>query len=115
MYEPWGNPGHPGGCQGPYDDRIRVQRFTLQLLVTNNSNSYTKDKWLPTFVSASGAPLPSCIWYYNNTVIEPGETVDVTFATHLQGGDYVKALVLSLLGQTATICMDPGANEIPCK
>jgi hypothetical protein len=92
-----------------------VQRFTVQLLVTNNSSSYTKDKWLPTFVSASGASLPSCIWYYNNTVIEPGETVDVTFATHLQGGDYVKALVLSLLGHTATICLDPGANEIPCK
>ena len=115
VYEPWGNPGDPGGCQGPYDDRIRVQRFTLQLLVTNNSSSYTQDKWLPTFVSASGASLPSCIWYYNNTVIEPGETVDVTFATHLQGGDYVKALVLSLLGQTVTICLDPGANEIPCK
>jgi len=104
---------NPDGCNDP-DDDFPVRHLTVQILVTNNSNRYTQDGWGPTFVSASGAPLITCIFYYNNTVIEPGETVDVTFNTNLEHGDYVKAVVLSLLGHTATICLDPGGNEIPC-
>jgi pSer/pThr/pTyr-binding forkhead associated (FHA) protein len=114
VYEPWGNPGNPDGCNGPYDDRIEVRRFTVQVLVTNNSKNWIPDHWGPTFISGSGANLPTCIWYYNNTVVEPGETTDVTFATHLAKGDYVRALVFDFPGQTVTICLDPGGNEVPC-
>jgi hypothetical protein len=113
-YEPWGKPGDPDGCGPPYDDRIEVRRFTVQVLLTNNSKQYIGEDWWPTFLSASGAGVPSCWFYYNNVVVEPGETADVTYATYLPKGDYVKAMVFPILGQTHTVCLNPGGQQIPC-
>lgn len=112
VYEPWGRPTDVGGCKGPYNDRSPVRRLTIQLLVTNSSNEHTQDKWFPEFYTAAGAHPPSCIWYYNNTVVSPGETVDVTFATHVEVGDFVQTLRLDLLGHSATITLDASGNEI---
>jgi hypothetical protein len=113
-YEPWGSPGNPNGCGGPYDDERPVRRFYLQVLLTNNSRRYISEGWGPTFISASGASLPTCVFYYENLVVDPGETIDVTYGTHLPTGDYVKALVFDILNHTEVICLSPGGTKISC-
>jgi hypothetical protein len=118
-YEPWGRPTDPGGCQGPYDDESPVRRLTVEVLLTNNSNQFvTFDT--PIFVSALGAPLPSCYWAYNPDdphleVVRPGETKNVTFGTHLEANDYVQALVWELPGWTVSICLNGAGHQIPCR
>jgi hypothetical protein len=118
-YEPWGRPTDPGGCRGPYDDESPVRRFTVETILTNNSHEFvTFDT--PIFVSARGAPLPSCYWAYNPDdpqleVVRPGETKDVTFGTHMEAGDYVQALVFELPGGTISICLNGGGQQIPCR
>jgi hypothetical protein len=118
-YEPWGNPADPKGCKGPYDDRIPVRRFTVEVIFTNDSDNYITCG-SPIFVSASGASLPRCYFPYdpNNPslpVAKPGETKDVTFVTHLQRSDYVQALVFELPGWTITLCLNGAGQQIPCK
>ncbi len=116
IYEPWGRPTDPGGCNGPYDDKHgRMRRFTVEVILTNTSNRFTRDSWFPTFISASGRPLQPCIWYYNNTVVEPGESADVTFATHLEANDWVRAMVFDELKYTVTICLNGAAQQVPCQ
>ncbi len=118
QYEPWGRPTQPSGCQGPYDDKSPVRRFTVETILTNNSNNFVTFQ-TPTFVSASGAALPSCYWAYdpNNPKLEvaqPGESKNVTFGTHLETGDYVRALVFDLPGWTITVCLNGAGQQIPC-
>lgn len=43
-------------------------------------------------------------------VVSPDETVDVTFATHVEVGDYVQTL--DLWGYSVTLTLDPSGNEI---
>jgi len=114
-YEPWGRPTDPGGCRGPYNDESPVRRFTVEIILTNNSNQFIPDWWTPTFVSAKGRPLPTCIWYYNNTVVQPDETINVTFATHLEADDWVAALVFDELNYTLSICLNGGGQQVPCQ
>ncbi len=114
-YEPWGRPLDSGGCKGPYDDESPVRRFTVEVILTNNSNRFIPDHWSPTFVSASGRPLPTCIWYYNNTAVQPDETINVTFATHLETDDWVSALVFDELGYTLAVCLNPSGQAVPCQ
>ena len=64
---------------------------------------------------ASGAPLPSCMWYYDDTSVEPGQTGEVTFVTHLQQGDYVRAMVFDLPEESIGICLDPAGRQITCR
>jgi hypothetical protein len=115
IYEPWGRPLDSGGCRGPYDDESPVRRLTMEIILTNNSKQFIPDHWSPTFVSASGRSLPTCIWYYNNTVVQPGEVIDVTFATHLETDDWVSALVFDELNYTVTICLNPAGQAVPCQ
>lgn len=115
VYEPWGRPAKADCCCGPYDDRSPVRRLTIELLVTNLSHESTQDKWKPAFYTAAGAHPATCIWYYNNTVVSPGETADVTFITHVEIGDYVQTLKLTLLGHTTTITLDPSGTEVKRK
>ncbi len=114
-YEPWGRPMDPGGCKGPYDDESPVRRFTVEIILTNNSNRFIPDHWSPVFISASGRPIPTCIWYYNNTVVQPGEIINVTFATHLESNDWVSALLFEELGYPLTICLSPSGQMISCQ
>jgi len=114
-YEPWGRPLDPGGCKGPYDDESPVRRFTVEVILTNNSNRFIPDHWTPTFVSASGRPLPTCIWYYNNTAVQPDETINVTFATHLETDDWVSALVFDELGYGLAVCLNPSGQMASCQ
>jgi hypothetical protein len=115
VYEPWGRPLDPDGCNGPYDDESPMRRFTIQVILTNNSSQFIPDHWSPYFVSASGRSLPTCIWYYNNTVVQPGEIIDVTFATHVETDDWVSALVFDELGYTSTTCLNPSGQPVPCQ
>jgi hypothetical protein len=106
--------GRPDGCGPPYDDRIEVRRFTAEVILTNNSKQFIGEDWWPTMLSASGVGVPSCWFYYNNGVVEPGETTNVTYTTYLPKGDYVKAMVFPILGQTAVICLGPNGQEVTC-
>ncbi len=114
-YEPWGRPLHAGGCKGPYDDESPVRRFTVEVILTNNSKQFIPDHWDPDFISASGRSLPTCIWYYNNTAVQPGEVINVTFATHLETDDWVSALVFDELNYTLSICLNPSGQAVPCQ
>ncbi len=114
-YEPWGRPLDSGGCKGPYDDESPVRRFTVEVILTNNSNRFIPDHWAPTFVSASGRSLPTCVWYYNNTAVQPDETINVTFATHLETDDWVSALVFDELNYTLSVCLNPSGQEASCQ
>jgi hypothetical protein len=118
QYEPWGRPGDPNGCGGPYDDRSPVRRLTVEIILTNNSNRSIPDRWAPTFISAKGRPLPSCyhgLNYTYNTAVQPGETVNVTFATHMESDDWVSALVFDELNYTLTVCLNPSGQVVPCQ
>jgi hypothetical protein len=115
VYEPWGRPLDPDGCNGPYDDESPMRRFTIQIILTNNSNQFIPDHWSPYFVSASGRSLPTCIWYYNNTAVQPGEVIDVTFATHVETDDWVSALVFDELGYALSTCLNPSGQPVPCQ
>jgi hypothetical protein len=115
IYEQWGRPPADNMCtndRDDFDNRSPVRRLTIQLLVTNKSKSSTENKWKPSFYAASGPKTTSCMWYYNNTVISPGETVDVTFYTYVELNDYVQTLKLTLLDHTRTITLDPAGNDI---
>lgn len=114
-YEPWGRPLDSGGCKGPYDDESPGRRFTVEVILTNNSTRFIPDHWTPTFVSASGRPLPTCIWYYNNTAVQPDETINVTFATHLETDDWVSALAFDELGYTLAVCLNSSGQAVPCQ
>jgi len=114
VYEPWGRPS-ADGCSEPYDDTHPMRRFTVQVLVTNYSIIPIPDRWHPEFISASGAPLIPCTWHYDNTEVSPGETVDVTFATHLESGDWVRALVFNFPAGTVRLCLDGAGHQVPCE
>jgi hypothetical protein len=115
VYEPWGRPTDPDGCNGPYDDNSPMRRFTIEVVVTNYSSVPIPDGWLPTFISASGASLVSCQWYYVNTEVQTGETTDVTFATHVQTSDWVRAMQFNFPLGVVTICLNGAAQEVPCQ
>ena len=114
-YEPWGRPLDPDGCNGPYDDESPMRRFTVEVILTNNSNGFIPDHWSPIFISAAGRALPTCIWYYNNTVVQPDEIINVTFATHTEVDDWVTALMFDEIGYTLTLCLSPSGQVVPCQ
>ena len=113
--EPWGRPRNPDGCNGPYNDRDPVRRFTIEVILTNNSNRYIPDGWFPTFHTAKGQVPPTCIWWYENTAVEPSETIYVTFATHVESDDWVRAMVFDELGYEVMTCFNAAAQVVACR
>jgi S1-C subfamily serine protease len=114
MYEPWGRPLDPDGCSGPYNDESPVRRLTVEIMLTNNSNQFIPDKWGPTFFAASGQVLETCAWLYDDMSVQPGETANVTFATHMEANDWVAAMVFDELGYTTTLCLNPAGQVVAC-
>jgi hypothetical protein len=112
--EPWGRPQSADGCNRPYNDRDPVKRFTIELVMTNNSDRWIPDGWFPTFYSSDGTSPPTCIWYYDNTAVQPGETTYVTFATHVELNDWVQSLIIDELGYQTRICFNSAAQVISC-
>ena len=100
---------------GPYDDESPMRRFTVEVILTNNSNRFIPDHWSPVFISAAGRPLPTCIWYYNNTVVQPDEMINVTFDTHTEADDWVSALMFDEIGYTLTLCLSPSGQVVSCQ
>jgi predicted component of type VI protein secretion system len=115
IYEPWGRPTNPDGCSPPYNDKDPVRRFTVEFVVTNQSNRYIPDQWHPHFYSAKGDVPEVCVWYYDNTAIEPGETTYVTFATHVESDDWVQAMVLDEIGYEVIICLNAAGQIVACR
>jgi hypothetical protein len=56
----------------------------------------------------------TCIWYYNNTAVQPGETTYVTFATHVETYDWVQSLTLDELGYRVVICFNAASQVVTC-
>ena len=115
IYEPWGRPTNPDGCSGPYNDKDPVRRFTVEFVVTNQSSRYIPDRWYPHFYSAQGEVPQVCVWYYDNTAIEPGETTYVTFATHVESDDWVQAMVLDEIGYELVLCLNGAGQVVACR
>jgi predicted component of type VI protein secretion system len=115
VLEPWGRPRNPDGCNGPYNDRDPVRRFTVEVILTNFSNRYIPDGWFPAFYTAKGQAPPTCIWWYENTAVEPGETIYVTFATHVESDDWVRAMVFDELNYEVTTCFNAAAQVVACR
>jgi hypothetical protein len=112
--EPWGRPTNPDGCNGPYNDRDPVKRFTIELIVTNQSNRTIPDDWYPVFYTAQGQTPTTCVWYYDNTAVQPGETTYVTFATHVETNDWVQSMRLSELGYDVVVCFNAAGQVVAC-
>ena len=113
--EPWGRPRAADGCNGPYNDRDPVKRFTIEVILTNNSNQWIADGWAPTFYSAAGQIPPTCVWYYDNQAVQPGEVIYVTFATHVESNDWVRAMVFDELGYQHSTCFNAGGQVVGCR
>jgi hypothetical protein len=113
--EPWGRPTNPDGCNGPYNDRDPVKRFTIEIILYNQSDRYIPDGWYPLFHSAKGDAPPTCVWYYDNTAVQPGETIYVTFATHVELDDWVQNMVLDELGYELVVCFNPAGQVVACR
>jgi hypothetical protein len=114
IYEPWGRPLDPDACSGPYNDESPVRRLTVEVMLTNNSNQSIPHNWWPTFLSASGQALETCAWMYDDMSVQPGETANVTFATHMEAYDWVTAMVFDELGYTTTLCLNPSGQMVAC-
>jgi hypothetical protein len=111
-YHRWGKPANV--CSGPYDDRVEVRLFKAQVLLTNNSNHYISKVW-PAFQSASGAPIPTCYWDPGSLAVPPGGTIDVSFATFVDVGDWVKVILFDEINYDLAVCFGSGGQVIPCQ
>ena len=114
VLEDWGRPTNADGCNGPYNDQDPVQRLTVELVLTNQSDRDIPDGWYPTFHTAQGQVPPTCVWYYDNTAVQPGETIYVTFATHVNLDDWVQAMVVNELGYAVMVCFSAAGQVVDC-
>ncbi len=138
-YEYWGRPQYGlDDCTVEwYDDSSQVKRFTVEVLLTNKSKNIIPGEWASpsnvVFHLASGGYRYACKHRYGygqdlkqlppNVTYRPdagyeypgdlraGETVDVTFYTHLEITDLATKLEFTELG----ICFDPNSgDQVPC-
>ena len=47
--------------------------------------------------------------------ILPRKSRPVTFATHIETGEWITTIVLQELGYTTYICLNPSGQQVPCK
>ena len=107
-YERWGKPTNPDGCND-YTNATPVRKFTMQLVVTNNTNQTVAGDWGPSYVSNTGATLARCYYdYQGSATIPPGQTRNVTFSTYTNtdGNDWVSRVNFSALGGAWTWTLD---------
>ena len=112
--EPWGRPTNPDGCNGPYNDSDPVRRFTIELIVTNQTNRTMEQGWLPVFYTAREQIPETCIWVYDNMSIQPGETAYVTFVTHVESDDWVQVMALGDMDYQVFICFNAAGQVVAC-
>ena len=114
-FEPWGRPTNPDGCNGPYNDRDPVKRFTIELVVTNQTKRTMESGWLPVFYTAREQIPETCIWVYDNMSIQPGKTAYVTFVTHVESNDWVQVMALGDESYQVFICFNAAAQVVACQ
>jgi len=104
-YEKWGKPTNPSFC-GAFDDNQPVLKFTVPMRVTNNS-AQTLSDWYATFYLANGNKvLRTCYYGYGAgaafPTIQPGGSVDVTFAAFVEMQDRDKITHVDVAGEGLT-------------
>jgi hypothetical protein len=107
-YERWGKPTNPDGCNDPNNMNV-VRRFTMQLVVTNNTGQTVSGDWGPHFYSNTGVELSRCYYDYAGVAtIPPGQTRNPTFVsfTNTETSDWVARVVFSALGGTWAWTLD---------
>jgi S1-C subfamily serine protease len=111
-YERWGKPTNADGCND-YNNSMPVRKFTMQMIVTNNSNQTVAGEWGPSYVSNTGATLARCYYDYQGAgTIPPGQTRNVTFGTftNADGVDWVSRVTFYALGGSWTWTLDRDAR-----
>ncbi len=137
-YTYWGRPvyGLDDCVANQFDDGSPVKRLTVEVLATNNTEHELPGAWGDTknviFHTLSGARRYACVHYQNHygtsgsgpevnlpnlggpypRSLEPGDTMDVTYYTHIEKTDLVTKVEFKFLG----ICFDPNSGDrISCE
>ena len=110
-YERWGRPTDTAGCWN-YNNASPVRRFTMELVVKNNTAA-TISNWVgPEFSANTGAGLSSCAYGYggNASALPPiaaGAANTVTFFTFTEEGTWVSRVVFRYGGWTGVWTLGP--------
>jgi LysM repeat protein len=120
-YQDWGRPVDGltscTGNTGPFDDSHPIRRLTVSVYVTYHADE--NEKPLPStwvndvvFNTVGGDERIACYWP-TDTRLKPGETVNVTFYTHLENDDArVKDMHFAFDAAPGTICLQPGSGMV---
>jgi hypothetical protein len=101
-YSQWGRPAGMDdprqGCQG-FDDSRPVWQFQAVLKVTNNTK-YPMKRWLPLAIKRDGKIAYGCALAYDRApVIEPGQSIDITFEYYIEKNDAIASVLVFDLEQ----------------
>jgi hypothetical protein len=110
-YERWGRPTDSTGCRN-YNNGSPVRRFTIQLIVKNNTGTAIT-KWDgPYYTANTGKSLARCYYPYdpNETslpAIGANATNNVTFVSFTDEGTYVSRVEFRHSGRTWVWTLGP--------
>jgi hypothetical protein len=95
-YENWGRPAgmdNPNAGCSSFDDSRPVRKFNASLGITNNT-ARPMSNWYARVFKANGKEAYVCYYGYENgfPTIAPGQTVNMTFAAFVEGGESVARL-----------------------
>ncbi len=92
-YERWGRPTDSTGCLN-YNNGSPVRRFTIQIIVKNNTSTAISDWKSPFYYSNSGASLARCYYPFNQSettlpAVPANSANTVTFVSFTDEGTWV--------------------------
>lgn len=115
-YEQWGRPTDSGGCRN-YNDGSPVRRFTIQMIVRNNTGGTINDWTGPYYYANTGQSLARCYFPYN-----PSDTTlpaigayaanNVTFVTFTDLGTWVSRVEFRYSGRTWAWTLGPDGQVL---
>lgn len=97
-YDYWGRPSYmlnPNGNCSDSDEKHRVLRLEIALVITNNSPTQTMsvDSWIGQFYKPDGSEAATCHWLYRDLkerpTIPPGQSAPVTYMAFVELGERV--------------------------
>ncbi len=97
-YDYWGRPSYmlnPNGSCGDSDDKHRVLRLEIALVITNKSptQTMTEKSWIGQFYKPDGSEAATCHWLYRDLrerpTIPPGQSAPVTYMAFVELGERV--------------------------
>lgn len=113
-YETWGAP--VGGCQ-QFDDSHPMRKFQLQITLYNGTRQKITD-WYPEFYANNGRLVLTCFYGYNNIKgwieVPGGESRTVTFAAFAENNEYIKRMVMKVLGNEFRRCFASSGALVSC-